>query len=104
MWEAAEVKGVTKKGFPSIIKLSTEEREKLEMKEMNSHRRFKENFQTEHWQTVLRNGDDYGAYFRSKDRSKVKIRKNLLNIYGKNKLESETSWVHEKGDEGYQFK
>ena len=34
----------------------------------------------------------------------MKVKKNLLSLTGKNKVEKETDWVNLKGDKGYRFK
>lgn len=32
------------------------------------------------------------------------IKRNMLSLVGKNKVEQETDWVNKKGDQGYRFK
>jgi len=54
------------------------------------------------WESALRQNFDVNKV--NNQVNKMKVKKNLLSLVGRQKMLQETDWVKRKGEEGYRFK
>lgn len=88
VWSKAEEEGEKKKkGFPSLIRLTTEEREKREVVDKLALKHLKENIHVSNWEQQLRSSENnLKQFYGKKHVQQPIIRRNLMSLTGKNKL------------------